>query len=148
MKVLKFTVYSVLGLVVLGVAGLFILGMMSQNGSAPGLVDGRLSPCPDSPNCVSSEVGTAPSKATEPLPLEAWEKLSDVIATQGGTVTSETEDYISAEFKSAVFGFVDDVEFSRSNDVVHLRSASRVGYSDGGANATRVAGLRSAVGDE
>lgn len=147
MKVLKFIVYSILGLIVLGAVGFFVLGLMSQNGSAPGLVDGRLSPCPDSPNCVSSEEGTAPQAVTEPLPLEAWDKLPDVIASKGGTVTSETKDYISAEFTSAVFGFVDDVEFSRSNDVVHLRSASRVGYSDAGANAARVAELRQALAE-
>ena len=147
MKILKFLVTSVVGLAVLGVLAFFGLGVMSQGGTAPGLVDGRLSPCPESPNCVSSEVETAPEKAVEPLQLEAWDNLPSVIAAQGGTVTSQTKDYISAEFKSAVFGFVDDVEFSRSETQVHLRSASRVGYSDAGANAARVAELRSALGE-
>jgi len=145
MKVLKFIVYSILGLIVLGAVGFFVLGLMSQNGSAPGLVDGRLSPCPDSPNCVSSEEGTAPQAATEPLPLEAWDKLPGVIASQGGTVTSETKDYISAEFTSAVFGFVDDVEFRKGAEVAHVRSASRVGRSDLGANRKRIEALRAAL---
>lgn len=147
MKIVKALLFGTVGLVALGVAALFVLGIMSQSGNAPGLIDGRLSPCPDSPNCVSSEEGTAAEKATERLPLEAWETLPAIITAQGGTVTSETKDYISAEFKSAVFGFVDDVEFSRSEEAVHIRSASRVGYSDAGANAARVAALRGALED-
>lgn len=145
MGILKALIFGVLGLAVLGAAAFFVLGLVSQGGSAPGLVEGRLSPCPDSPNCVSSEEGTAPDKATDPLASEAWDKLADTVASQGGTITSEGEDYISAEFKSAVFGFVDDVEFRRGEDAVHIRSASRVGYSDAGANAARVAALREAL---
>lgn len=147
MGILKALVFGVLGLAILGAAGFFVLGLMSQNGEAPGLVQGQLAPCPDSPNCVSSEAGTAPEKATQPLPADAWDKLPEAIAAQGGTVTSASDDYISAEFKSAIFGFVDDVEFRNAEDAVHLRSASRVGYSDAGANATRVAALRGALGE-
>lgn len=145
MYILKALVIGLLGLAVLGAAAFFVLGLVSQNGEAPGLVDGRLSPCPDSPNCVSSEEGTAPDKAVEPLAPEAWEKLPQVIAAKGGTVTETRDDYIAAEFKSDVFGFVDDVEFRRGEGQVHIRSASRVGYSDGGANAKRVANLREAL---
>lgn len=146
MKVLKILGSTVAALAVLGVLGFFALGIMSQGGSAPGLVDGRLSPCPDSPNCVSSEEGERADAATQPLSADDWAKLSDAVASTGGTITNEGEDYIAAEFKSAVFGFVDDVEFRRGEDAVHIRSASRVGYSDGGANAVRVAALRSALG--
>ena len=145
MKILKVLGGSVVGLAVLGVLAFFALGIMSQGGTAPGLADGRLSPCPDSPNCVSSEGGERADAATEPFAAEAWDKLAGVVASQGGTVTSEGADYISAEFKSAIFGFVDDVEFRRAEDAVHVRSASRVGYSDAGANAARVVELRSAL---
>lgn len=147
MGILKALIFGVLGLVVLGAVGFFILGQMSQNGDAPGLVDGRLAPCPSSPNCVSSEEGTAPDKATAPLPAEAWNTLPETIADKGGTVTNSSDNYISAEFKSAIFGFVDDVEFRRADDAVHIRSASRVGYSDAGANAARVAALRGELGE-
>lgn len=147
MKVVKALIYSVLGLVVIGVAGFFVLGIVSQGGEAPGLVDGALTACPDSPNCVSSEDGTAAEKVIQPLAPEAWEKLPQAIAAQGGSVTSATDDYIAAEFKSAIFGFVDDVEFRKADGAVHLRSASRVGHSDAGANAARVAALRSALGE-
>ncbi|UAB77951.1 DUF1499 domain-containing protein [Erythrobacter sp. SCSIO 43205] len=142
---LKALIFGVVGVVVLGAAAFFVLGLVSQKGEAPGLVDGRLASCPDSPNCVSSEESAPPEKAVAPLAPEAWDSLAQVIAAQGGTITSQSEDYIAAEFKSAVFGFVDDVEFRRAEERVHLRSASRVGYSDGGANAKRVARLREAL---
>ena len=45
----------------------FLLGLKSQKGSAPGLKDGKLSPLSSKPNCVSSEDGTQPEKAVEPL---------------------------------------------------------------------------------
>lgn len=142
MKFVKFALYGVLAIVALGAAGFFALGVVSQSGAAPGLVDGRLAPCPDSPNCVSSEEGTRADAETDPLTVEAWDKLPDAIAAMGGEVTSQSEDYISAEFTSSLFRFVDDVEFRRDEGAVHLRSASRVGYSDAGANAARVAQLR------
>ena len=145
MGILKALIFGVAGLAVLGAAGFFVLGLVSQNGEAPGLTDGRLAPCPDSPNCVSSEEGTASEKTIEPLAADVWERLPQAIAEQGGTVTETREDYIASEFKSDVFGFVDDVEFRRAEDAVHVRSASRVGYSDAGANAARVAKLREAL---
>ena len=145
MALLRTTLFAVGGLAALGLGGFFALGLVSQNGSAPGLVDGRLAPCPDSPNCVSSEEGTAEAKRVETLPPDAWDQLPDVIASLGGSVTETHEDYIAAEFTSATFGFVDDVEFRRAEDGVHVHSASRVGYSDAGVNAQRVADIRSAV---
>ncbi|AWW73805.1 hypothetical protein CD351_05125 [Erythrobacter sp. KY5] len=118
---------------------------MSQNGSAPGLVDGRLSSCPGSPNCVSSEDGTASEKSVKPLPLGAWDDVPQAVEGMGGTITANTSDYIAAEFKSSFFGFVDDVEFRKGEDFVHVRSASRVGHSDAGVNAARVKTLRKAL---
>jgi len=145
MAVLQKALFTIGGLAVLGGGGFFALGLLSQGGSAPGLVDGRLAPCPETPNCVSSEDGTEEAKSVATLPLGAWDQLPDVIASLGGTVTGTGEDYLAAEFKSSIFGFVDDVEFRRSVDGVHVRSASRVGYSDGGVNAQRVASIRAAV---
>lgn len=142
MKALKIGLYTIAALAGAGVAGFFALGQYSQTGSAKGLVDGRLAPCPDSPNCVSSEAGTDPQKAVEPLPAEVWEDIPGAIAAEGGKVVRQDEDYLAAEFTSAVFGFVDDVEFRKSEEAVHIRSASRVGESDAGVNAARVKRLR------
>ena len=58
--------------------------------------------------------------------------------------------YIRAEFVSKIFHFVDDVEFYfPDNDseelLVHVRSASRVGYSDFGVNRKRIEKIRSKI---
>lgn len=142
MGIIKTTTLTLGVLGVLGVGAFIGLGQYSKTGSAPGLVDGSLAPCPDSPNCVSSEPGTAPEKQVEPLALSDWEALPAAIAAMGGTITHQDGDYIAAEFTSATFGFVDDLELRRTEQDVQIRSASRVGYSDRGVNAARVAELR------
>ncbi|HOW77583.1 MAG TPA: DUF1499 domain-containing protein [Candidatus Competibacteraceae bacterium] len=51
--------------------------------------------------------------------------------------------YLHVEFRSAVFGFVDDMEFYFSPPgTIQVRSASRTGYSDFGVNRERVETLR------
>ena len=48
-----------------------------------------------------------------------------------------------AEFTSAVFGFVDDVEFQFDpSGFIQIRSASRTGYYDFGVNRERVETIR------
>jgi len=44
-------------------------------------------------------------------------------------IVQSDDDDIHAEFRSAVFGFVDDVEFQFDPPgVIQIRSASRIGY--------------------
>jgi uncharacterized protein (DUF1499 family) len=109
----------------------------------------RLSPCPTSPNCVSS-LSEDKSHYVEPLkfrgtPEEAREKLIAIIHSmkRAEIITAEI-DYIHATFKSALFGFVDDVEFSFDDQrkVIDVKSASRTGYSDLGVNRKRVEEIR------
>ncbi|MEM9055826.1 MAG: DUF1499 domain-containing protein [Pseudomonadota bacterium] len=133
-------------LLLFGIGGFYFLGQKSQSGTAPGLSNGRLSACPSSPNCVCSEGGTPEEKRVDILPAEVWVRLPDAIARMGGNVTAEDTGYLAAEFTSDTFKFVDDLEFRRTDDGVHVRSASRVGYSDRGVNAARVATLRTALG--
>ena len=59
------------------------------------------------------------------------------------TVVSETDDYLHAICRTRL-GFVDDVECRLAGDVIHVRSASRVGWFDFGANRARVEWLRRA----
>lgn len=109
----------------------------------------RLAPCPKTPNCVSSK---APMDKHYVAPLrytgnkdEAYRKLVDLISSQQrAQVVAEEANYLRAEFKSALFGFVDDVEFIFSEDqpVIDVRSASRVGYYDFGVNRRRVEHIR------
>lgn len=114
--------------------------------------DGRLQPCPDSPNCVCSQCeGDA---HVDPLPLggdpdSAVERIQTAISATGGEVDSTALNYVRARYLSAVFGFVDDVEFLVDPEagVIHVRSASREGYSDLGANRKRVERIRAALAD-
>ena len=132
---------------------LFVLGYLSQSGSPPGLVDGRLSPCPDKPNCVCSESRRQGAHFVDPLPMtgasadETLAELQAVVSGLGGESGIANGDYLAATFTSRLFRFVDDVEFriDAQAGVVHVRSASRVGHSDLGANLERVESIRSVL---
>ncbi len=138
-------------LVVLSVGALFAAAHHSRTASPRyGLDDGRLRACPERPNCVCSEAGAAAaSRAIAPLELRdgppeaAWRRLQEAIAEEGGEAVLVTGEYLAATFRTPLFGFVDDLEarIDRAGRVIHLRSASRVGHSDLGANRARVARL-------
>jgi len=126
----------------------------SQPPTSIGLKDGKLAPCPNTPNCVSSEQ-TSTSSRVEPLtfngiPEDAWQKLKSAVIDIGGKIEKEDTSYLWATFRSKIFGFVDDMEFrmDAKNRVIHMRSASRVGYSDMGVNKKRVEKLRSRFDQE
>lgn len=105
--------------------------------------DGRLPPCPASPNCVCSEPGTDSAHAVPPLP-DNWPGLLAAIRAEGGVVDRDDGRFLRAQFRSPVFGFVDDVLARRDRErgVIQIRSASRVGRSDFGVNRRRVAVIR------
>lgn len=115
----------------------------------PGVDGGRLAPCPDSPNCVSSESATDAAHAVPPLALPSggsgWDATAAAVRSTGGEVQVMTGDYLHATYVSRVFRFVDDLELRREDGTAHVRSASRVGYSDLGANRKRVERLRAAL---
>jgi len=108
-----------------------------------------LAPCPSSPNCVSS-AATDPGHRVEPLafvgrPDVALGRLRDTIAAMPrARVTSSTDWSLHAEFTSRLFRFVDDVDcvLDVAASVIHIRSASRTGYSDLGVNRKRVEQIR------
>ena len=116
-----------------------------------GVKDGKLAPCPDRPNCVSSQSN---DKAHAVAPLTYKTTAADALADlkkiiAGGkhaTIAEETPTYLHVEFTSAMFRFVDDVEFSvdEKAKVINVRSASRIGYSDLGVNRRRVEAIRKA----
>ncbi len=128
----------------------FILGKISKSGKAPGLVEGRLSKCPNTPNCVCSDHKSGVNHYMNPIMIPqnpTIDILSLLIATiqeMNGTIQAESDNYLTATFTSAVFGFVDDLEIriDSAQHVIHLRSASRVGYSDTGVNKKRIKMLR------
>ncbi|MBW2248142.1 MAG: DUF1499 domain-containing protein [Deltaproteobacteria bacterium] len=106
--------------------------------------------CPKSPNCVSSEAKDE-THAIEWFRLKgdpnvSWPLIQDEIASMPRwTIVTATDNYIHVECKSRVFRFIDDLElyFNSSNGIISIRSASRVGYWDFGANRRRVELLRS-----
>lgn len=144
---MKIVALIALALSIAAFVGLFFLAQKSKSGAPPGLANGALAPCPASPNCVSSEQDTPDSHRVDPLPLSVWEQLPDVIDQHGGVIVEVREDYLGAEFSSKVMGFVDDVEFRKDGEAVHVRSASRVGYGDRGVNRKRIETLRAALSE-
>ncbi|MEM8936222.1 MAG: DUF1499 domain-containing protein [Pseudomonadota bacterium] len=145
-KILVWIALLIGGIGALALGGLVVLGFQSRDMTPEiGIVDGALTPCPDSPNCVSSEPGTPPSHYVDPLSPAVWPQLPGVIDDLGGTRVAQSDGYLYATFSSSIFKFVDDVEFRLAEDAVHVRSASRVGESDMGANADRVAAIKDAL---
>jgi len=118
-----------------------------------GVDNGELMPCPKTPNCVNSQTeneehyikpihftGTKQEAKGLLLQILESEKQAKILIAQ--------ENYIRVEFTSTLFRFVDDVEFyfpkrQAGETVIHIRSASRVGYSDLGANRKRIERIRS-----
>ena len=137
------------------VTGMFVLA--SCGGAMPklGIDSGRLKPCPDTPNCVSS-LATDEQHFIEPILVSANpEQTRDIILKSLDEfsrvkVIEAQANYIHAEFTSKIFRFVDDVEFyfpaSESGVVrIDIRSASRVGSSDLGVNRKRMEAIREKI---
>lgn len=79
---------------------------------------------------------------------DAKRKLKKILEDENRvTITLEDNNYIRTEFKIAVFGFIDDVEFliDDKDNKIHFRSASRVGYSDLGVNRKRMIKIKHAL---
>lgn len=119
-----------------------------------GLNNGILSPCPNSPNCVISQDGDE-EHAVEPIAYTgdrtiAKETLLKVLSVVPRTqVIENTDNYIHTESTSRLFKFVDDAEFYFPEDenIIQVRSASRVGESDLGVNRRRIEQIRLAMKD-
>lgn len=131
-----------------------ILFMFNCAGTRPtnlGLTNGTLIPCPESPNCVHSQIDKSDSHFIEPIKYnkdlkEAIGDLKTVISKMPRTsLIIEKESYLYFEFTSKLMGYVDDVEFyfDDLNKTIHVRSASRLGKSDFSVNRKRIESIRS-----
>ena len=115
-----------------------------------GLKNQLLSPCPRTPNCVSSQEKNSQHRI-QPIIFEgslehSKERLYLVINSMPGTRIITQEDvYWHVEFTTQLLRFIDDVEFyfDESQSLIHVRSASRQGYWDLGVNRRRVETIRS-----
>lgn len=134
----------------------FALGLYSGAGSPQGLINGQLAQCPKKPNCVSSESAPSDSHSVAAFPItstmgeEPLLKVKEVIELLGGDVDYSDETYLASTFTSDFFGLVDDVEFrlDQGSNLLHIRSASRVGYSDLNTNRKRVEKIRALLPDD
>jgi uncharacterized protein (DUF1499 family) len=128
---------------------IMMVGCSESFSSQTRVTGGRLLICPDSPNCVSSQ-SSDPRHTIAPLRYNGTAEkarellIKAVLGMKRSRVVISEELYLHAEFTSAFFRFVDDVEFLLDDvkKLIHVRSASRVGYSDFGVNRKRVEEIR------
>lgn len=121
-----------------------------------GVVDGRLKAPSTTPNSVSSQARLHPGHPRQreaqidPLAFRgdgavAMARLAALVeATDGAHIVERRADYLYATFTTPLMRFVDDVEFwlDPVDNVIHVRSASRIGHGDRGANRARIEALR------
>ena len=127
--------------------------------AAPAAAPGDPLPaCPGTPNCVCSEPGAPDGRRVDPLPIgegdapgdpaAAWAALKRAVSRAGGTIKQDAKAgddcVLHAVVKTPVLRFPDDLlaRLNGAAGVIHVRSSSRVGRSDLGANRRRVEKLR------
>ena len=124
-----------------------------------GVRDGRLKTPSNTDNSVSSQAGLYPDHPQRayatiaPLALigdgpATMAKIKTIVQATAGTAVVKSEaDYLYAQYTTPLMKYVDDVEFwfDPANSVVQVRSASRIGKGDMGANRKRVEALRAAL---
>jgi uncharacterized protein (DUF1499 family) len=109
----------------------------------------ELPDCPPTPNCVCSTASRLAQRVA-PLPFQGdWQVARDrlialVQSLPRTKIVTVDGPRIHATFTSLLFKFVDDVQFfiEAHAGVIHIRSASRTGYSDLGVNRRRVEEIR------
>lgn len=115
--------------------------------STIGSTDGPLAPVKGSPNNVSSQADPVDSlhyiapmtfRGSAAAAIDTLRRI--VERNERALVVKQEANYLYAEYKSKLFGFVDDVEFlaSEKERVIHVRSASRLGRRDYGVNRKRM----------
>lgn len=154
MKILPYLLIGLLALALLGTQ----LGLLrGQRPADLGVRDGRLKAPSSTPNSVSSQAHLYPGHpqreraAMAPFPLvrpdaaASLAHLAGVVrATPGMTLVDQRPDYLYAEAQTRWLKFVDDVEFwfNPALGAIEVRSASRLGSGDLGANRERVERIR------
>ncbi|MGK0290850.1 MAG: hypothetical protein ACI86H_002313 [bacterium] len=132
--------------------GVCLMSLLNCSGEPPknlGVTKEKLAVCPNKPNCVSSQATSKkhlikgfPLKASAKESIQAIKKI--IKGMKRTTIVQEKDNYLYAEFQSALMGYVDDIEFyaDETGKIMHVRSASRLGKSDLGANRKRVEAIR------
>ena len=158
---------QILKWVLSGLAGLAVLVLLAaQLGAFSGRVpvnlgarDGKFKPPSKTPNSVSSQadlwvqhpmqddarIAPLAVKGSGPATMAQIKRI--VEALPGAKVVESRDDYLYVQFTTRWMKFVDDAEFwfDPANNVVQLRSASRVGRKDFGVNRARIEAVRQAL---
>jgi uncharacterized protein (DUF1499 family) len=154
---------AALALVALGAAAGLALHLATSkeatmfSGKRPsnlGLTQGRFASCGARLNCVSSQASPDdPQRHVAPIAFKG--SAADAIAAARravesmprATVVHQDGNYLYAEFRSKLMGFVDDVEltYDASAGALQVRSASRLGRRDFDVNRKRVEALRARI---
>ena len=153
------TLGVVVAVIVVGLpAAALVAGQMNMlSGRRPhdlGQRDGLLKPPAAAAwNSVSSQAPRHPHTdyhVIAPLHFQgdgnvAFGRLAAIVASMPGASTvSSQPGYLYAEFQTPLLKFVDDVEFllDQPAGVIQMRSASRLGSKDFGANRKRLEAIR------
>ena len=149
---MKLTLIIFAVLILMAMTALAVMAHQSKSLTPQlGLQAGKLTSCVRSTNCVNSMTGS------DVAPIEfvgsaeqVWQEVLVVISDLGGVVQQQKNNYLWATFKTPLMGFVDDVELLllAEKQVIHIRSGSRVGRSDFGANKKRVELIRATLAEK
>ena len=159
MKIVKWLLIAAV-LMSLAVVGVGRVGLLA--GTAPthlGVRDGKLAPPASTPNSVSSQADLHPGHPQQahariaPLsytgdPAGAMKRLADTIRQMdGATIVLDQSDYLYVQFRTPWLWFIDDAEFWQdpAAQLIHVRSASRLGESDIGLNRQRIEEIRQSL---
>lgn len=128
----------------------------SRLNHSPQVEQNKLPPCPDTPNCINTEYSDKVNQYQLPLSFPEEKSgqiislVKEIIINMGGEIIEQNHaiknnvinnsDHLHAIFTSSFFKFIDDFEIRIDNIThkLHIRSASRTGYSDFGVNKRRV----------
>ena len=141
-------------LLVLVGGGLFLLRLIDEAEKSQKMEmsfmppeEGQLKACGEAPNCVSSSSPREGKHFVAPFDSpnqDAWEKLIEKLPDSGLELKLRSGNYVHLTSTSEIFEFIDDIElfYDTEGRLIQFRSASRVGYSDMGANRARYEQIR------
>lgn len=120
-----------------------------------GVRDGRLKPPSRTENSVSSQASLHQGDGARYAQIEPLRYTGDgaaaltkvgriAMAMPGARIMQSAPDYLYVQFHTRWLKFVDDAEFwvDPAGDVIHVRSASRLGRKDFGVNRARIEAIR------
>lgn len=163
MALLKWISFVLLALVIVAVLAGQLGWLGGRMPADLGVRDGRLKPPSPTENSVSSQAGLHPDHPMrayaeiDPLPFKGdgpatLARLSQLLQAMPGVqvIQDRGDGYLYAQCTSRWMKFVDDLELwvDPANQVVQVRSASRLGRKDFGVNRQRVERLRAGLAAE